>query len=309
MIQTQTVFVLGAGASCPFGFPTGESLRELVCTELEQSESNNCKRLHQVGFSEHTIREFSDALRLSGTQSIDAFLGNRQEFEKIGKLAMASTLLPMEVPDKLFRRDGEKPRIGFSDWYQVVWDRMWRGCSKPEELLHNRVRFLTFNYDRSLERFLQTVIVNMFGVDEMRAAAVVAQISIHHIYGSFGPLDTLPYGSSAVAPNLRYAIENLRVMPNDRPERDDAAAALLSDAERVVFLGFGYDEINCARLGVSKLMDDRGHSPPAIFGTCFRMTRAQRDVAIARIHPSLGESNFLNANCHDFFGHFPETLL
>ncbi|WP_156096076.1 hypothetical protein [Methanobacterium sp. SMA-27] len=35
MIKTPTVFVLGAGASIPYGYPSGEKLREEICHELE----------------------------------------------------------------------------------------------------------------------------------------------------------------------------------------------------------------------------------------------------------------------------------
>ncbi len=42
MIEIETVLVLGAGASIPFGFPSGQNLVDIICTKL-LSHSLNAK--------------------------------------------------------------------------------------------------------------------------------------------------------------------------------------------------------------------------------------------------------------------------
>ena len=34
MIKEETVFILGAGASCPYGYPDGKELREQICSNF-----------------------------------------------------------------------------------------------------------------------------------------------------------------------------------------------------------------------------------------------------------------------------------
>ena len=41
MINTNTVFVLGAGASIPYGFPSGAELREILCAPITKSNPKN----------------------------------------------------------------------------------------------------------------------------------------------------------------------------------------------------------------------------------------------------------------------------
>ena len=62
MIKTPTVFVLGAGASIPYGYPSGEKLREEICHELEDPSHPYGRMLQSQGFSEKEILEFSSSL-------------------------------------------------------------------------------------------------------------------------------------------------------------------------------------------------------------------------------------------------------
>jgi len=36
MITQQTVFILGAGASAPYGYPTGAGLKDIICDEISE---------------------------------------------------------------------------------------------------------------------------------------------------------------------------------------------------------------------------------------------------------------------------------
>jgi hypothetical protein len=62
MIKTPTVFVLGPGASIPYGYPSGEKLREEICHELEDPSHPYGRMLQSQGFSEKEILEFSSSL-------------------------------------------------------------------------------------------------------------------------------------------------------------------------------------------------------------------------------------------------------
>ena len=83
MIENSTVLILGAGASTPYGFPTGE---ELITGILRGLNSNPQKsRLMDAGFESAEINKFRVDLKGSKTFTIDAFLEYRPDMAKIGK--------------------------------------------------------------------------------------------------------------------------------------------------------------------------------------------------------------------------------
>jgi len=99
MIGRNTVFVLGAGAHKPYGFPIGSELVrnviELlpVASGLNTSFSQLVLDLYRSGpVSHQALLDFRVALNGSGHTSIDSFLltnAGRPGFSEIGKLAIA----------------------------------------------------------------------------------------------------------------------------------------------------------------------------------------------------------------------------
>ena len=78
MIEKETVFVLGAGASKPYQFPTGSELADKVYQELSQGATIDDMRAF-CGFSGDEINDFRLALHYSGQTSVDAFLEHRPD--------------------------------------------------------------------------------------------------------------------------------------------------------------------------------------------------------------------------------------
>src|SRR6267378_303056 len=93
MIEKRTVLILGAGASMPYGFPSGSGLRR------------------------HII-EYLDELLSADTTSIDVFLERRTEFVEIGKAAIAATLIPLESTRNLFQTWTLPSVLMSQTWYQ-----------------------------------------------------------------------------------------------------------------------------------------------------------------------------------------------
>jgi hypothetical protein len=96
LITTKTVFVLGAGASEPFGLPLGSRLYDLVIDDFGPSRRHVEEFKNTTPFSDRAIGQFVQALHYSGLTSVDAFLERRTEFVDIGKAAMALELLKRE---------------------------------------------------------------------------------------------------------------------------------------------------------------------------------------------------------------------
>jgi hypothetical protein len=96
MIKTETVLILGAGASVDYGYLTGEELRVQIIGDLRSAGEGNGlgDALQASGFGEQ-LGNFRDQLENSpGFHSVDKFLERNDCFVEIGKAAMAWVTKP-----------------------------------------------------------------------------------------------------------------------------------------------------------------------------------------------------------------------
>jgi len=184
MIEKETVLILGAGASKTFGFPIGKDLKDEIYLTLK-NRSN--KVLNEFTTSDE-LRSFVDRLKYSPEESIDEFLEheNDENIIEFGKKAIAAILLPYEKEETLFNNfitTGEKNNK--FNWYQYSWNQMNTSFDDFEKNLS----IITFNYDRSLEYYLFTVLKKKFpGKNEEDYKNKLKSIPIIHIYGKLGYL-------------------------------------------------------------------------------------------------------------------------
>ena len=66
MITMPTVFILGAGASKPYGYPTGSELKNIILRNLEGEPISGYSSWSKLGFEASDLQEFRDALFYSG---------------------------------------------------------------------------------------------------------------------------------------------------------------------------------------------------------------------------------------------------
>ena len=103
---------------------------------------------------------------MSAAPSIDSFLEHRGEDERyLGKLAIAYALIPFEKEERLFDE---------SSWYPILLNKL---KFKFEDFEKNKLAFITFNYDRSLEHFLMTALSNQFKKTEQEIAEKIKENS------------------------------------------------------------------------------------------------------------------------------------
>lgn len=244
MITRSTVLVLGAGASKDYDYQLGRELKEEVVSWTAQENNDTYRVLTELGHKRSEIKEFSDALRLSGQPSVDAFLEHRTKLKEIGKRAIAAALLRRENEALIFSRE--------ESWYQHLYENM----SAPfDDFARNALSVVTFNYDRSLEVFLLRALQNSHEKSEAEVAKALKSIPIIHVHGSLGPLPWQEAGGreykhSIDPEDVRNAASTIRII-SELQEEDEAfeeARSLLSESERVIFLGFHYHKENVARL-------------------------------------------------------------
>jgi hypothetical protein len=257
MIRVPTVFVIGAGASKPYGFPLGSELRNLTVDPRPRwpkrervFRRNDLLSVLEVVDPEEQYGRFSIALQSSGYTSVDQFLEKNPRYTAIGTIAIALALIPCERREKLF-----PPASPRSDhWYEVLVEMLDVGDPK---YLRNRVTLVTYNYDRSLETYLSHVIRSRLEHHEHHArrdvlARHLKHVPILHLHGQLGALDARPYGWQMLPSDVQIAANGIKVIHAVNPQTAAFVAArkALREAKRIYFLGFGYNETNLARLKV-----------------------------------------------------------
>jgi hypothetical protein len=284
MISKPTTLILGAGSSMPYGFPSGYKLRKLLCDE------QNLQRLHGSGiFTRREVEDFRYAFLNSSMESIDAFLANRGahklpnshvSYSHIGKAAIAATLIKYEDPNNLSNLDNE------DHWYSYLWQHLGR---TKEDFEKSDLSIITFNYDRSLECYLLLALQHSFGISEAEAIESLKKIPIVHVYGKLGELDPSskigefrPYTPVVTDSQIMAAADGLKVIAESR---DDEAVfenvrSLLSKAERICFLGFGFDSTNVRRLNIADILRNKYSANqfcgPVVYSTCVGLVEAER---------------------------------
>jgi hypothetical protein len=159
------------------------------------------------------------------------------------------------------------------------------------DVSRNSVKFITFNYDRSLEFFLHQATKHSFNVGDTDAFNVWSKIGILHLYGSLGNLDSRnPPGFRAYSPDytpesLRLAAKGIKIIPESRDDDKDfqTAGDWFWRADEIVFLGFGFDPLNVKRLGLSYVLESLkkdGKKLPTVWASVFGKTT--NEVTIIR---------------------------
>jgi hypothetical protein len=289
MIQN-VVFVLGAGASCPYGFPSGKELRQQIIGH----HVTDCHNYLSAVKGPHPLmaghldraKQFVDAFRKSSTKSIDLFLARNPEFSKDGRRAIVFRILAAEQASG-FREKTEKRT---QDWYTWLFEQMTDELVRKDDysrFSENDVSIITFNYDRSLEHFLYDSLSNSFkSIAAVKLIEQLDHVRICHVFRQVGPLEWqgqpngVPYRVDVNQVGIDTLADNIRIVydEGDNPKLKEAHA-LLSKAHRVFFLGFGYADENLDALGIPTVLA----KVPLVSGTAFGFTKKEIDGVKSRL--------------------------
>lgn len=269
MITEKTVLILGAGASKPYGFPTGRELLYRIRTALNPEGASGFRtKLIEQDIEDSQINDFHKELIYSDPSSVDAFLEYRPEFLPVGKLAITLGLIPYENDDTLFKRALNKP-----SWYQYLFEKL--NVPSFNKFINNNLSIITFNYDRSIEHYFFTVLKGRSNKSEKECATILGAIPVIHVHGRLGALpwqeeSGRPYDSRDFR-NVKEVSEQIKVIRKDidkSSEFEEVYDLYLSFAERIIFLGFGYHEANLRRLRIGDLKGK------LMMGTCYGLGKS-----------------------------------
>ncbi len=359
MFSTQTLFILGAGASVPYGYPLGKDLikciledmkdqilipyyrknegppywnkndlengyfyeyeyikdilihikdkvgqinvENLLTTGTDYLNINDCfhtndtiNRYQCVNINKIDIfNKLELALRSFSTISIDTFLRDNPSHRVAGKTMIIYSLLKRECLNNFSDPDND-------NWYAFLFNDLVSECAEnPINLLKNKIDFLTFNYDVSLDYYLETRIrhTELFS---LLADEFLTSLSIDHVYGKIYNKGAV-YGSfsdvhdsklknfnlgfiwpGSSSENLSqtykplskktfqnfkrfiFGINNfaqIKTMFDEREHKKFTDIILqnqkkITRAEKIIFIGFGFDRENLKILGIPNSLED-----------------------------------------------------
>jgi hypothetical protein len=213
---------------------------------------------------------------------IDYYLGWNPELQNIGRMLIAWVILECEELSRQRNINRTPKEQANDDWCRFIIHQLAIHCKQSEDLLLNKISFVTFNYDVSLENNLHNGLRHIQMFDESDVTIFLGRVRIIHIYGKIRDDATsaakIDWAAQAEDPNgfhddgarIRYytkfqklldhvyrASKGLRVIdPHDKGADDTEimiARRVIADAKRVFILGYGFDEHNSDRLNL------RGH--------------------------------------------------
>ena len=287
----RTVFILGAGASKPYGFPLGEELVQEIIDRLHFTSFHRgmpTKNNNELGiilldrFDLDYINSFRNALIKSGTFSIDSFLTNRDDFRTIGKMCIAYILMAYEKKslsgDSLFQT---------GNWYKLFWNRI----NTFKESKEFDFSIYTFNYDRSLEYYIYSTFKNLNNATDNYLNQYFNNFPITHLHGDLGTLkfmnqnQSIPYGNLDFLKNAK-ALEEVSqwidvIYEVNENEKFIKLHKELGKAQQIIFMGFGFHPDNMRRIQLNKFLANT-----KLFATAFKMTEME---LISAFSPILGD--------------------
>lgn len=292
MIKQNTVFILGAGAGKDYGFPTGIEFTDQITRSFVVWYKKHLSpdSIHKTweDFEDYEqkaiLREklrFVEDFRASEDQ-MDLFVSRQtvnKRYIRLGKLAIVLGIIEYEKSSKSKLR---------GSWYGTLFSQLTEdmvGSKDYDRFSEHNIAFITFNYDRSLEQYLRSRLLGSWrGVQEPQINEIVNSLQIVHVYGRIGKLDwenpsdelELPYGGLA-RPIGNYSWEltdNLQLMYGER-EGDNIlrAKSVLSEAERLYILGFGYSANNLQMLDFPQSI----RNVTEVYGTAVGLTEQRID--------------------------------
>lgn len=211
-------FVLGAGASVPYGLPTGDILVERVAQRMLRSSDSITKNLGKK-------------LELYHPLSIDSYLAKNYSQDLQG-LRRYKQYIALEIINSL-----QCGFLGYSPWdgeeqikrFSLHNKQNWLRFLIPELLdLYLKfpdrecpVKIITFNYDLSIELYIDRVVRNSHHEPDIKNNFLRwFGASITHMYGRIGSYDWLESGHSQQAHNWMNAIHYQLALGKRVPTED-----------------------------------------------------------------------------------------
>lgn len=279
VITTPTTLVVGAGASKPYGLPTGPELLDKARRLAPGSLDGVFEPLvDALGVGTAELNGVLEEIRRHKAPTLDAVLEQRPDLDRY-ITPMFAALMHVELEQIEIR--GRAPED--HDWLRVLAERLRDGSGSDWRQFHhvNRgLRIVTFNIDSLLQTAIANTVRRLFkDCDEEAAADMAGRFDIIHVHGR------LPAANVLEPEWVATASEGIHLSRNGAGDADGgpmaAARSAIREAEVVCFLGFGYHRTNLDRLAVAEAV--RSKAPNAVFGSALDVPDGLREWITGKV--------------------------
>ena len=278
MFKVPTVIIVGAGASFDFGYPLGPNLlsniiggivdakriyqlgsghRPTIATDLDflkyQYPIAYENASSYLGCTTTELVKFAEIANSQTNKSVDRFLRDHPNLQKIGKYFIAQ-----EIVQKSYSMIAEQVlpknfRIGTPGWIGELINEMREGTKNTHDLKENKITLVTFNYDLSIEMALDAQFAN---TDIHRGADWRACVEVIHVYGQVEPPKET-FVRQEFLDDIKKSARSIKIIGDvDSSQITDGhlekIREKISKAERVISLGFSFDQANVELLALNE---------------------------------------------------------
>lgn len=345
--MANTVFIIGAGASKEVNLPTGYELKAEICEMLNlkwnlgQQESGDYLIVQALkefiretgGDVRNDLQKYINDARhirnaLPQAISIDNFIDAHRQNEGIelcGKLAIARAILKAEKESLLYIDENYGEHLDFTKlentWFLPFFQCLTESCTIDElEDRLSKVSLIIFNYDRCVEYFLIKAFITYYGLAGASAIDLVKSLDISHPYGVVSSLrwfgakdDALVFGGEPDSAQLLSLASGIKTFTESVHPGESEIVKVRSNielAERLVFLGFAFHELNMEILRPLKFsrldFDDL-----KCFATVLDVSESdQKEITrqISSLYQTDVTVNLANVTCTKLFSEFRRGL-
>jgi hypothetical protein len=142
----ETVFILGAGASVPYGYPAGRDFKDDICLNFRSDmdslfkTAGDSRTAFDLSDLMDKAEDFISSFQASRIVSIDRWLShNYSRYGNIGKLAIVNSIVKHENPERLLFEGYKKDKS--LDWFTVLFNQMISDFSRPEHFMYLQPTF------------------------------------------------------------------------------------------------------------------------------------------------------------------------
>lgn len=314
MFSQKTVFIVGAGASKELGLPMGDELKGKIGNAVAFTFPDGydprggdqtvywAAKHYAESLGQRNANPFWHAGRsikaaMPQAISIDNFLHTHSDNEHIvlmGKLGIAVSILKTERNSTIYG-DPSHEKLNFEgikeSWHATFIKMLTENFQKNDLAnLTKNVSFITFNYDRCIERYFAKAIENYLCIPQSAAEQIVNNITIIHPYGQVGRLPWQPQGKVGFGEEPNHAdlleiAQQIRTF-TERVEEETLLAQirdLISEAEQVIYLGLSYGKMNLDLLSLNDSGKDK-----TVLGTSLGISEPNREIIMDDIMNSMG---------------------
>lgn len=346
-MNRNTVYVIGAGASCEVNLPSGNQLKEKVAKILNMrfdfhrqlsgdadilAELRGYTSEDQTGallnsyITECQYISENMPLAISIDNFIDANRGN-EKLALCGKVAILKSILEAEKSSKLkFDGLGGVKEINFSvmegTWYLPFFRSLTENCSLSD--LPSRFSSITviiFNYDRCVEHFLFFSLMSYYRISEKEAAELIRFINIIHPYGTVGSLPWfepdgqrgVSFGGEVYGRQLINYAKSIRTFTEGAHSNYiEKIKFKMENARRLVFLGFAFHPLNMQLLG-GGYPGNKYNNEFTIkcYATAYETSKSDQDEirsSVQSLYSSPVVTFIENCTCEKIFHNYSKTL-